>query len=349
MQEPITDHFAYGGQAVLEGVMMRGRRELAVAVRAPSGEIVVWSDEVQSSRLARKVRKWPFVRGAVLLWDTLALGMRALVFSANVGIAVEGDETDEGDEAKSAKKAGNEGGALVGVALWGTVALSIAFSIGLFFVLPLVVVAFLDRYIESALVSNIVEGLIRLGLLVGYVYGIGFVPDIKRVYGYHGAEHKTIHAWEAGDELDPARVRNYPLEHPRCGTGFLLVVMLLSVAVFLTLGRPDLPLRIASRIVLVPVIAGVAYEFLKFSARHARSPLWKALMWPSLKLQRLTTREPDDSMIEVAVAAFLRILVADDRLSPDDPRLARTRSVDAAGKPLEREGPALVPVPTAAD
>jgi uncharacterized protein YqhQ len=268
--------------------------------------------------------------------------MRALVFSANVGINGEGAQgaQDEGDE---------KGGTLVGAALWGTVALSIAFSIGLFFVLPLLVVAFLDRFIETALVSNVVEGLIRLGLLVGYIYGIGFVPDIRRVYSYHGAEHKTIHAWEAGDELEPSRVRNYPLEHPRCGTGFLLVVMLLSVAVFLTLGRPELLLRIASRILLVPVIAGVAYEFLKFSARHAQNPLWKGLMWPSLKLQRLTTRQPDDSMLEVAIAAFLRILVADDRLAANDPRLANARRVDAGGTSLEPGEPPTVAVPSAAD
>jgi uncharacterized protein YqhQ len=346
MQEPVTDHFSYGGQAVLEGVMMRGRREMAVAVRAPSGEILVWSDEVRTSRLARRVRKWPFVRGAVLLWDTLALGMRALVFSANVGIRE--DEDDRLNETNPQPRT-DPNGTLVGAALWGTVALSIAFSIGLFFILPLVAVAFLDRYIESAVVSNVVEGLIRLGLLVGYIYGIGFVPDIKRVYSYHGAEHKTIHAWEAGDELAPSRVRTYPLEHPRCGTGFLLVVMLLSVAVFLMLGRPELPLRIASRILLVPVIAGVAYEFLKYSARHASNPVWRALMWPSLKLQRLTTREPDDSMLEVAIAAFLRVLVADNRLSPNDPRLANARRVDADGQPLKPREPAAVTVPSAAD
>jgi uncharacterized protein YqhQ len=343
MQEPVTDHFAYGGQAVLEGVMMRGRREMAVAVRAPTGEIVVWSEPVRGSRLARRVRKWPFVRGAVLLWDTLALGMRALVFSANVGMIEERAELTEEQREKS-------GGMLAGAALWGTVAFSIALSIGLFFVLPLVVVAFLDRYIESAFVSNAVEGLIRLGLLIGYIYGIGFVPDIKRVYSYHGAEHKTIHAWETGDELDVAHVRRHPLEHPRCGTGFLLVVMLLSVAVFMTLGRPDLLLRIASRILLVPVIAGVAYEFLKFGARHARSPVWRTLMWPSLKLQRLTTREPDDSMIEVALAGFFRILVSDGRLDPHDPRLAAAVAVDAEGRPLQPAPvPELIPVPSAAD
>ena len=344
MQEPVTDHFAYGGQAVLEGVMMRGRREMAVAVRAPSGEIVVWSEEVQPGRLAKRVRRWPFVRGAILLWDTLQLGMRALVFSANVGLA----EPDEGRSDGGAGKKG--GGAITGAALWGTAALSIAMSIGLFFVLPLAVVAFLDRFIESSVVSNVIEGMIRLGLLVGYVYAIGFIPDIKRVFGYHGAEHKTIHAWEAGDELDVEHVRRYPLEHPRCGTGFLLVVMLLSIAVFLSLGRPDLPLRIASRIVLVPVIAGVAYEVIKYSARHAGSPLLRLLMWPSLKLQLLTTRQPDDSMIEVAIAGFLRILVADDRLSPRDPRLARAVAVDVEGRPLEpRVVPFAEPVPTAAD
>lgn len=351
MQEPVTDHFAYGGQAVIEGVMMRGRCELAVAVRAPSGEILVWSDELHASRLARRVRKWPFVRGAILLWDTLALGMRALVFSANVGMTDEEAEGRKGAETDGRKRGAEQaGGAITGAALWGTVAFSIVCSIGLFFVLPLVAVAFLDRFIASALVSNVVEGIIRLGILVGYVWGIGFLPDIRRVYAYHGAEHKTIHAWEAGDDLDVANVRRHPLEHPRCGTGFLLVVMLLSVAVFLTLGRPDLPLRIASRIVFVPIIAGVAYEFLKYSARHGDSPLWRTLMWPSLKLQLLTTRQPDDGMLEVALAAFRRILVADGRLDPADPRLADAVQVDAQGRPLDLVPlPEPILVPTAAD
>jgi uncharacterized protein YqhQ len=260
--------------------------------------------------------------------------------------ALRGYDADVADGSKKAKGSG----AIAGAALWGTVAFSIALAIGLFFVLPLVVVAFLDRFIDSAFVSNVVEGLIRIGLLIGYIWGIGFVPDIKRVYAHHGAEHKTIHAWEAGDELNVANIRRHPLEHPRCGTGFLLVVMLLSIAVFLTLGRPDLWLRIGSRILLVPVIAGVAYEFLKYTARHGDSPLWRMLMWPSLKLQLLTTRQPDDGMLEVALAAFLRILVADGRLAEDDPRLAAAVRVDVEGRPLE---PVSFPepelVPSAAD
>lgn len=340
MQEPITDHLGYGGQAVMEGVMMRGRREMAVAVRAPSGEIVVWSDAVRSSRLARKVRGRPFVRGAVLLWDTMALGVRALVFSALVGAT--------GTDERARERADERG--VTGPVLWLAVAVSIAFAIGLFFVLPLLAVAWLDRFIASALVSNIVEGLIRLGLLVGYMHAIGFLPDIRRVYGYHGAEHKAIHAWEAGDPLDVATVRRHPLEHPRCGTGFMLVVMLLSLVVFVALGRPDLPLRIASRIVLVPVVAGFAYEFLKYGARHAEHRLLRLVLAPGMKLQLLTTRQPDDSMLEVAIAALARVLAADGRIAPDDPRLALARPVDGAARPLEPVGvPAPALQPLAAD
>lgn len=324
--EPVTDPFAYGGQAVLEGVMMRGRRELAVAVRAPSGEIVVWSEPVTPSRLARRVRTWPFVRGAVMLWDTMALGMRALMFSATAATLPDGT----GDDPRPA----DDGAPLAGPFLWATVAVSILAAVGLFFVLPLIGVAALDRHISSSLVSNLVEGGIRLAILIGYIAAVGLLPDIRRVYGYHGAEHKTIHAWEAGDELDPAHVRRYPLEHPRCGTGFLLVVVLLSILVFLLLGRPALLPRIASRIVLVPVIAGIAYEFLKFGAKHAANPFLRVILQPSLKLQRLTTREPDPAMLEVAIAALLRVLVADGRVAAGDPRLATARRVDVTARPL---------------
>jgi|SRR5579884_3983134 len=343
MQEPVTDPFAYGGQAVMEGVMMRGRREMAVAVRAPSGEILVWSEPVKSSRLARKVRNWPFVRGAILLWDTMVLGMRALVFAATAATL------PEPGAAGAVKPDDAAAGPVSGPLLWLTVGVSILLAIGLFFVLPLVAVSALDHHIASSFVSNLVEGLIRLVLLVGYIGGVALLPDIRRVYAYHGAEHKTIHAWEAGDTLDAAHAKRYPLEHPRCGTGFLLVVVLLSIVVFVLLGRPPLLPRIASRIVLVPVIAGIAYEFLKFGAKHAQNKVLRLILQPSLKLQRLTTREPDAGMLDVAIAALLRVLVADGHIAADDPRLANARPVDANAQPLPTPAAEGVPEPAVAD
>ncbi|MEA2597748.1 MAG: hypothetical protein QOF01_4217 [Thermomicrobiales bacterium] len=340
MSNHSSQQVAYGGQAVIEGVMMRGKREMAVAVRAPSGEIVVWSEPLRSSRLARRVRPWPFVRGAILLGDTLALGVRALMFSAAFATPGQTDQNEESVDRHDPMR---------GKSLWLTVATAVVFAIGLFFVLPLVATAFLDRFIESDLLSNIVEGAIRLAILLGYVLAIGRMPEIRRVFAYHGAEHKAIHAWEAGDDLTVEQVRRHPLEHPRCGTGFLLVVMLLSVVVFALLGRPELPIRIASRIVLVPLIAGVAYEFLKFGGRHASRSLTRLLLTPGLRLQRATTRQPDDGILEVAIAALLRVLVADGHVAESDPRLQNARRVDASGRPLDEIVQIGQPMALAAD
>ncbi|HEX3722695.1 MAG TPA: DUF1385 domain-containing protein, partial [Nitrolancea sp.] len=242
----------YGGQAVMEGVMMRGRTTMAVAVRAPNGDIAVYHDELPVSNFARRVRPLPFLRGVFMLWDTMLLGMRALVLSANVGLTEETDG-EHGEEPET----------LAGMALWGTVAVSILFSIGLFFVLPLVAISFLDRYISSSIVSNVIEGLIRLGLLIGYMLLLRSVKDVRRVFSYHGAEHKTINTYEAGDPLDVEHVRRHSLLHTRCGTGFLLVVVLISIVIFAFLGRPEFFVRIASRIIFVPVIAAIAYEFIR--------------------------------------------------------------------------------------
>jgi uncharacterized protein YqhQ len=340
MKQRTSDQVAYGGQAVIEGVMMRGRQEMAVAVRAPSGEILVWSEPLKSSRLARRVRPWPFVRGAILLGDTLALGMRALMFSAALAMPNQPDAGADGDDSPRGLNA---------KPIWFAVATAVLFAIGLFFVLPLLATALLDRYIDSAFVSNLVEGGIRLAILLGYVLAIGRLPEIRRVFAYHGAEHKAIHAWEAGDDLSVEQVRRHPLEHPRCGTGFLLVVMLLSVVVFILIGRPDLPVRIASRIVLIPLIAGVAYEFLKFGGRHATRWLTRVLLTPGMRLQRATTRQPDDAILEVAIAALLRVLVADGHVAESDPRLAAARRVDADGRPLEEIVQIGEPVAMAAD
>jgi uncharacterized protein YqhQ len=325
----------YGGQAVMEGVMMRGRRNMAVAVRAPNGEIAVYQEPLKIGKWTERARPLPFIRGVFMLWDTLVLGMRSLVFSANVGL-IEGD-------VKENREAGD--GDLTGTALWVTVAISITFSIALFFVLPLVIVGFLDRYIASDTFSNVVEGAIRLGILVGYMLLIGRMHDIKRVFAYHGAEHKTINAYEAGDELTVENVKKHGISHPRCGTGFLLVVVLLSIFVFALLGRPDWWLRISSRIFLVPVIAAIAYEFIKITAMYYENTLVKILVAPSMALQRLTTRTPDDSMLEVAIVSFKRVQASEGEIPESDIERDDVVLVDESGIPLQPPTVDHEPVP----
>jgi uncharacterized protein YqhQ len=325
----MSENKVYGGQAVMEGVMMRGRRDMAIAVRAPTGEIALYHEPLKGGTLAQRARPLPLVRGVFMLWDTLVMGMRALVFSANVGL-IEGKVEDN-------RNASDE--SLTGWALWGTVAVSIVFSIVLFFILPLVIIAFLDRWIASDLVSNIIEGAIRLGVLVGYMAAIGQMNDIRRVFSYHGAEHKTINAYEAGDPLDVEHVRRHSISHPRCGTGFLLVVVLLSIFVFALLGRPDMFWRVTSRIVLVPVIAALAYEFIKITALYYHNPIVKILVAPSMALQRLTTRNPDDSMLEVAIVSFKRVLVAEGRMPAHEVARDDIVEVDESGRPLSQPVP----------
>lgn len=291
--------FNYGGQAVLEGVMMRGSRALAVAVRDPEGEIVTHVEPVNQTIYNGPISRIPFVRGLTMLWDALGLGMRSLMFSANVALGEE-----------------QEGEAFSGPLAWGTVAVSLAFGVGLFFVLPLVIVGFVDRWIASSLVSNLLEGTIRLLLFIGYVWLIGLMPDIRRVFGYHGAEHKTINAYEAGAELTPASVNRFTTLHPRCGTAFLLSVVVLSILLFALLGRPVLWLRILSRILLIPVVAGAAYEYIRFSARHLDNPVVRAIAAPNLAMQKLTTREPDLEMLQVAITAFNCMMAEETQASP---------------------------------
>jgi uncharacterized protein YqhQ len=278
--------FNYGGQAVLEGVMMRGSRALAVAVRNPQGEIVTRVEPINQALYNGPISRIPFLRGVTMIWDALGLGMRSLMFSADVALGEE------------------EGASFSGPVAWGTVAVSLAFGIGLFFVLPLLVVGLVDNWIASSLLSNLLEGLIRLLLFVGYVWLIGQMPDIKRVFAYHGAEHKTINAYEAGAELTSAAVGRFTTLHPRCGTAFLLSVVVISILLFSLLGRPALWLRVLSRLLLVPVIAGIAYEYIRFSARHLDKAWMRAIATPNLAMQRLTTREPDADMLKVAITAF---------------------------------------------
>jgi uncharacterized protein YqhQ len=281
--------FNYGGQAVIEGVMMRGSKNMAVAVRQPNGEILVHTEPLNPRIYTGVVNRWPFLRALPMLWDTLVLGMRTLMFSADVALAEEEVE-------------------FKGPLAWGTMAASLIMAVAIFFVTPLLLVGLVDRYIASPILSNLVEGVIRLLLVIGYIWAVSFMPDIRRVFAYHGAEHKTINAYEANAPLEPATVKTFTTLHPRCGTGFMLVVVGISVLVFSLLGRPPMVWRILSRILLIPVLAGLGYEIIKFGAAHWRNRLVRWLLTPSMALQRLTTREPDLDMLKVAITALQRVL-----------------------------------------
>ena len=274
----------YGGQAVIEGVMMRGSQSVAIAMRAPNEEIVIHSEPL-SGIYKSKIIKIPFLRGLVALWDALGLGIRALTISANI-------QTGEDEK-------------LEGPALYLTLAISLTFGIGLFFLLPAVLGQLSERVFGiSSWWSNLLEGLVRLALLIGYIWIIGKASEIKRVFAYHGAEHKTINAFEAGADLTPETVTHFSLEHPRCGTAFLLSLVLLSILVFSLLGPLPMFWRLASRILLIPVLAGIAYEYIRWTANHLDSKVVRTMIKPNLALQHLTTREPTLQMLEVSIAAF---------------------------------------------
>jgi uncharacterized protein YqhQ len=262
--------------------------------------------------------KLPFLRALTSLWDALVLGIRTLMYSAEVALGP--------DEAVH----------FSGPIAWGTVIISFALGIGLFFVTPLLLVGLVDRYIASSFLSNVLEGVIRMAIFVGYIWLIGRVPDIRRVFAYHGAEHKTINAYEAGAELTPGEVARHSKAHYRCGTAFLLSVMVISILLFALLGRPPLALRIVSRIVLIPVVAGAAYEYIRFTNRHRRNPIVRVIAAPNLALQRLTTREPEPSMLEVSIAALKRVLETEAGL--------QTPPVESPGEPASAPGQVAVPL-----
>lgn len=308
--------FFYGGQAVLEGVMMRGRRYAAIAVRNPAGEIVVHQAPLTAVVYTRKWARWPFIRGLTMLWDALVLGTRALMWSADVALSEEEDVEFTGPVA------------------WTTVALSLVLAIGVFFFVPATVGKWVESFFGvSALTGAFVEGATRLALFLIYLVLIGLVPDIRRVFQYHGAEHKTINAYEAGAPLTPSSVTRFSVQHARCGTSFLLMVLVISIILFAPLHFNFLPgvlgyaSRLLSRLVLIPAVAGISYEFLRFTAKRRSHPLIKPLIAPGLALQRLTTREPDEKMLECAIAALVPVLAADGievpGASPERPALTR--------------------------
>ncbi len=297
----------YGGQAVLEGVMIRGQRYMSVAVRRPNGAIAL-QERPLATLYTGVVRRIPLLRGVVVLVETLGLGMRALSYSANVNM--EDPEADPNSEVES-EELGK--GAIASMLL-----LSFGFAIALFFLLPLFASRPLEGMFGNDIVSNIAEGAIRLAVFVAYIWVIGRMPDIRRVFMYHGAEHMTVHAQERGAPLVIEAIRKYSPAHPRCGTAFLLTVMVVAIVVFVIVPREPLWWLILSRIIFIPVIAALAYEVIRWSGRYEDNPMVRLITAPNLLLQKLTTRQPDDDQIEVAVAAMNAALSADRRDSDLD-------------------------------
>jgi uncharacterized protein YqhQ len=286
-------HYTHiGGQAVIEGVMMRGRDHWTVTVRRPDGSFATRSAEVSPWKKRFSFLAWPIVRGVMALWESLTIAMTALSYSA---------QEASGEEIEISK--GEMGFSMV---------FGILFALALFVLAPALLTNLLTRWIGKGVGWNLVDGLIRVGIFFGYLAAVSMIPDIRRVFEYHGAEHKTIHAYEAGVPLEPARIEEYSTMHVRCGTSFLLIVMILAIIVFSLLGKQPLGLRILSRIVLLPVVAGMSYEVIKFAGNHEDNPLVKVLMWPGLALQAMTTRQPSLDQIEVAVNSLKDVIRMED-------------------------------------
>jgi uncharacterized protein YqhQ len=292
-----------GGQAVLEGVMMRGPSNWAVAVRKPDGEIAHVNQPIESPMVRHPVWRLPVIRGVIALGESLAIGFRALAISANYAAAQEGED---GEEVATELTRGQ---------LFFAFAVAIGFAVLLFKVSPALITDFIGI---DATWFVIVEGLIRVGIFVGYLFLISLLPDLRRVFQYHAAEHKAINAYEAGEELEPETVQRYSLIHPRCGTAFLLWVMVIAIFVFAFFGRPHWYWLIATRILLLPVIAGLAYELIRFAGKHQGNRVVMTLLAPGLWLQRLTTRQPSLDQIEVSIRALKEVLALEGAYDPNE-------------------------------
>jgi uncharacterized protein YqhQ len=286
----VAERFYYGGQAVVEGVMMRGRKTMVTAVRRPRGELAI---DVQplSTLYAGRLRRTPFVRGIIVLIESLVLGIKSLFYSANVSLEEEGEK-------------------LPGGLVWIMMVVALGLAVALFFIVPLLLTKLL--HISSSLLFNLVDGLIRVAIFITYLKLMTLMPDIKRVFAYHGAEHKAVNAYEAGVPLEPETIRNYSKAHMRCGTSFVFAVVIISIIVFALFGLHSTWLMVLSRIILVPVIAALGYEVIYFGGRHASNRFVRIVMAPGLWLQALTTREPDDSQLEVAIMALKKVMELDE-------------------------------------
>jgi uncharacterized protein YqhQ len=287
---------AIGGQAVLEGVMMRSPSSWAVAVRKPDGKIAQVVNKIESPMAKRKIWRLPVIRGVIALGESLAIGFRALAISANYAA----QEVKEGEEEEEVKTELSRGSLIFAFAI------AIGFAIALFKVTPAVITNLLP--IGDSKEFVVIEGAIRVSLFIGYLALISLLPDLRRVFQYHAAEHKAINCYEAGDDLTPDNVQKHSLIHVRCGTAFLLWVMVIAIFVFAFLGHPGWFWLIASRILLLPVIAGLAYELIRFAGKHANNRVVRWLLAPGLWLQRLTTRQPSLDQLEVSIRALQQVL-----------------------------------------
>jgi uncharacterized protein YqhQ len=284
-----------GGQAVLEGVMMRGVSTWSVACRTPEGNIEVTSEPIVSWAKRSKIFRVPVIRGVVALAESLKIGFKALAISANAQLADEEEPVE------------------IGGFTWGlTIAFSLVLAVGLFFVIPVGATSLIKDELGSSLLFWLVEGVLRTAIFIGYIWAISKLRDLRRVFEYHGAEHKTISCFEAGDELTPAKAKTYSRLHPRCGTSFLLVVMVVAIFVFAPIGLPAWYWLVLSRILGIPLIAGISYEVIKWAGKHRNKRWVRAVMWPGLMLQNLTTREPDEDQLLVAIKALEAVLAVED-------------------------------------
>ena len=283
---------SYGGQAVIEGVMIRGRHTIGLACRKPDGGIYRYREALDSPLLTSKVARAPFVRGVFVLWESLRYGMRMLMRSADVQLA---------EEDRHLASGGSSAFMVVGLAV----------ALVLFIGVPYAATGVLRGLVPSTLALNVAEGVLRLALLLGYLVAISFLPDIRRVFAYHGAEHMTIHAFEHGEALEATNIAGYPTAHPRCGTAFLLFVVVIAIAVFAFVPRVNLLVDLAVRLVLVVPVASISYEVLRLGAGHEDNPLMRLAVAPGLLLQAITTRRPDGPMIEVAIASLEEALAGD--------------------------------------
>lgn len=289
----MSDRFFYGGQAVIEGVMMRGREGLGIAVRRPDGSVAVHEEPLRPWSARFPFLKWPIVRGAVALVEAMVIGVKALNFSANQQM-----DEDEGEELGFKELA-------------VTFAVAMLLTVGLFIVLPALIIRFIQDYVTHNVVLNFIEGVIKIGFFTLYIVAIARMEDIKRVFQYHGAEHKAINCYEANLPLTVDNVRRQSIVHTRCGTNFLLIVLFMSVFVFSFFGRPPFLLRVLYHLALLPVVAGLSYEVIRHAAQENALTVVKWLATPGLWMQRLTTRTPDDAQIQVAITALKQVLVRD--------------------------------------
>ena len=299
----MSSNAAIGGQAVLEGVMMRGPSNWALAVRKPNGEIAEVNRPIHSVMTRHWFFRLPIVRGIIALGESLSIGFRALAISANYAAQQEGDDGEVETELTRGQ-------------ILFAFGIAIGFALLLFKVSPALITNWLP--IESTGAFVVIEGLVRVTIFILYLLIISMLPDLKRVFQYHAAEHKAINAYEAGEELTPEKVQRFSLLHVRCGTAFLLYVMVVAIFVFAFVGRPNWYWLIISRILLLPVIAGIAYEIIRFAGRHAQNPILRAVLAPGLWLQRLTTREPSLDQVEVSIRALHEVLRLEGRITPEE-------------------------------